>query len=171
MQWRVLVRRHLTLYRNGPGLVLLQVKTRWVIGLSGQPSSPFSESKCRTSSRGRVFVRDGSVKPGTNKDVDFYCCSSSTARPPSIGWRKIGKGRDPAPASIRGNADKDRGEEKWDDQSQSDRVGPPSAPHVPTAQAYPFPTGNNTQHWPSVSEKVSLSRILFSFLALLMSLH
>ena len=49
------------------------------------------------------------VKPGTNKDVDFYCCSSSTARPPSIGWRKIGKGRDPAPASIRGNADKDRG--------------------------------------------------------------
>ena len=42
----------LTLYRNGPGLVLLQVKTRWVIGLSGQPSSPFSESRCRTSSRG-----------------------------------------------------------------------------------------------------------------------
>merc|ERR1711916_83860 len=87
------------------------------------------------------------VKPGTSKDIDFYCCSSSSACPPSIGWRKIGKGHDPAPVSVAGNSNKGTKEAKWDNQLQADSGGPPVAPQVPPPPTYPYPTGSNIGHW------------------------
>ena len=115
------------------------------------------------------------LKPGTNKDVDYYCCSSQTECPPKIGWRKIGNGRDPAPVSVRGNADmarraelnqrsrghsvssddssgeeEYRGEEKWHDRSGGGDGRFPAAPSAPRVANICLP-GDGVDPYPTVS--------------------
>merc|ERR1712167_451527 len=119
------------------------------------------------------------LKPGTNKDVDYYCCSSQTECPPKIGWRKIGNGRDPAPVSVRGNADmarraelnqrsrghsvssddssgeeEYRGEEKWQDRSGGGDGRFPAAPSAPRVANICLP-GDGVDPYPTSSDDVN----------------
>ena len=89
------------------------------------------------------------LKPGTNKDIDYYCCSSAAPFPPSHGWRQVGQGWKPPPASIEGNAQESRGpgeisleEEKWSNQTNLNyhsnlARGQPAAPSVQHSGLHP----------------------------------